>query len=237
MGLKLHSLFTVSAAFGLLTLLPLLEKAKTWGWSFVLSLLLALGLSITAGFQPAFSPQAPQRLNITYAEQAGKASWIASPVAQLPDALRKAANFSAEPQSGVAYGYAVSAGAARLAPPTAAVTRNGDEVTLELNAPGDGVRLEVPAEAKLQSISLNGAVTPAAPEQRTFLACVTPDCGHARVTLKLGSPDAVTLKLVAQRRGLPPDGKKLHAARPADAVPSQSGDQTLLAAKIAIPAR
>ena len=236
MGLKMHALFTVSTAFGLLALLPLLGKAKMWGWSFLLSLLLAMGLAVTAGLQPSFSPQAPQRLNIVHAEQAGKASWIASPVAHLPDALRRAASFSAAPQSGVAYGYAAPAGAARAAPPSAMVRRDGDDVTVELNAPGDGVRLDVPQDAHLQSVTVNGA-TARAYEQRTLIACVTSDCAHARVSLKLGSPDAVNLLLVAQRRGLPPEGGKLLAARPTDAVPSQGGDQSLLAAKIAIPAR
>ena len=53
-------------------------------------------------------------MNIVYAEQGGKASWIASPVARLPDAMRKAANFSAAPQDGVGYGYGAPAGAAAL---------------------------------------------------------------------------------------------------------------------------
>jgi hypothetical protein len=47
----------------------------------------------------------------------------------------------------------------------------------------------------------------------------------------------VTLLLVAQRRGLPLDGRKLQNARPANAVPSQGGDQTLLATAIAVQAR
>jgi hypothetical protein len=98
------------------------------------------------------------------------------------------------------------------------------------------MHLDVPQEAKLQSVSVNGVVT-AAYEHRTFIACVTPDCAHARMTLTLGSPDAVKLTLVARRRGLPPEGRKLQGARPADAAPSQGGDQTLVATTIAVPAR
>ena len=236
LGLKMHAMFTVSAAFGLLTMLPLLGKAKGWGWSFAASLLLALGLAVTAGLQPAFSTASPERMNIVYAEKARKASWITSPVSHLPDAVRGLANFSAAPQSGVAYGYAAPAGIARFAPPAAAVTRSGDDVTLDLNAPGDGIILDVPAEAKLQSLSLNGVTTEAF-GTRTSIVCMTPDCGHANLILHLGSSDAVNLMLMARRRGLPPDGAKLQRARPADAVPSQNGDQTLLAATIAVPAR
>jgi len=236
LGLKMHAMFTISAAFGLLTLLPLLGKAEGWGWSFAASLLLALGLAVTAGLQPAYSTAAPERMNFVYAEKAGKASWITSPVSHLPDGIRGLANFSATPQSGVAYGYAAPAGSARFAPPFATVTRSGDDVTLELNAPGDGIVLEVPGSAKLQSLTLNGVATEAF-GTRTAIVCMTPDCGHARLTLHLGSPEPASLLLMSRRRGLPPDGAKLQRARPADAVPSQNGDQTLLAATIAVPAR
>lgn len=236
LGLKTHAMFTVSAAFGLLALLPLLGKAKGWGWSFAASLLLALGLAVTAGLQPAFSIAAPERMNIVYAEKAGKASWVTSPVSHLPDAVRALGNFSATPQSGVAYGYAAPAGSARFAPPAAAVMRSGDEVTLELTAPGDGIVLEVPGSARLQSLTLNGVTTEAF-GTRTAIVCMTPDCGHARLILHLGSPEPMNLLLTVRRWGLPPDGARLQRVRPADAVPSQNGDQTLLATTIAVPAR
>ena len=235
LGLKMHAMFTVSAAFGLLPLLPLLGKAKGWGWSFAASLLLALGLAVTAGLQPAFSTASPQRLNIVYVEQAGKASWIV-PTGHLSEAMRRLADFSSQPQPGTVRGYAAPAGNARSAPPSATVTRHGDDVTLVWNAPGDHADLRVPENAKLQSFTLNGVTVPAF-GHRTAIVCITPDCANAHLTLHLGSPDPVALLLVAQRRGLPPDGAKLQRARPADAVPSQGGDQTLLAATIAVPAR
>ncbi|MFO1247926.1 MAG: M20/M25/M40 family metallo-hydrolase [Alphaproteobacteria bacterium] len=236
LGLKMHALFTLSAAFGLLALLPLLGKAKAWGWSFAAALGLALGFAVTAGLQPAFSQASPMRLNLVYAEKDGKASWVASPVAHLPEAMRRAANFSAAPQSGAAYGYAAPAGAARFAPPSATVARRGDEVSLDLNAPGDGISLEVPASAKLQSLNING-VEIWGLGQYTAIACITPDCGHARITLRLGSPQAVHLKLAAHNRGLPPGGARLQAARLADALTSQSGDQTVVASTLSVPAR
>ncbi|MBA2590445.1 MAG: M28 family peptidase [Alphaproteobacteria bacterium] len=236
MGLKTHALFTVSAAFGLLALLPLLGKAKGWGWAFAASLLLALGLSVAAGLQPAFSPAAPQRLNLHYAEIDGKAAWLADPVTQLPDSLRKAANFSARPQLFFEEGYVATAGAARNAAPTAVVTRRGDEVMLDLNADADAIMLVVPAKARLQALTI-GDVTLPVSERRILIDCVTSDCGHAHMTLRLGSPEAANLFLVVRRRGLPADGAKLLRARPADATATHGGDSTLLAAKIAIPAR
>lgn len=59
MGLGLHEMFTASAAFGLIALLPLLRKARGFGLSTAISLAVALVLAAVAGFQPAFSDTAP----------------------------------------------------------------------------------------------------------------------------------------------------------------------------------
>ncbi len=238
MGLKVHVLFTVTAAFALIALLPLLARGKQrgWGLSVALSMLLAIGFAVTAGLQPAYSSAAPERLNLGYAELDGKASWLADPVSRLPEALRAAANFSATPQRLLETAYVAPAGVARHPAPTAVVSRSGDTVTLDLKAAGDSVMLAVPAEAKLQALTLAGVTTPAS-GQRVVIICSTPDCSNARITLKLGSPDAASLLLLAQRRGLPPEGAKLLKARPAEAVPSRGGDRTVLAARIAVPAQ
>ncbi|HWX89830.1 MAG TPA: hypothetical protein VNY75_05955, partial [Rhizomicrobium sp.] len=235
MGLKMHPLFMASAGFGLLALLPLLGRVKDWRQSFAVSLSMALVLAVIAGLQPAYSVTAPERLNLRYVEMDGKAGWLADPVTRLPDSLRTAANFSARPQRLVGMGYVAPAGLARNPAPGAAVSRSGDTVTLDLNATADGVMLVVPVEAKLQALTIGG-VTTRVSERRVSIICGTPDCAHARITLRLGSSQALSLLLVAQRRGLPLDGAKLLKARPAEAVPSQEGDSTLLAAKIAIPA-
>jgi hypothetical protein len=236
MGLKMHPLFMASAGFGLLALLPLLGGAKDWRLSFAVSLLLALVLAVVAGLQPAYSARAPERLNLRYAEMDGKAGWLADPVTRLPDSLRAAANFSAHPERLVEAGYVAPAGAARNPAPGAAVSRSGDIVTLDLSAAADGVMLVVPAGAKLQALTIGGVTTQVS-ERRVSIVCSTPDCAHARVTLRLGSSQAVNLLLVALWRGLPPEGAKFLQARPPEEVPSQAGDGTMLAAKITIPAR
>jgi hypothetical protein len=236
MGLKLHPLFTVTAAFGLLALLPLLRPAAPWGRASAGSLLLALLLAVVAGFQPAFSDQAPQRLNLRYVEQDGRAWWQADPVAQLPPSLRAAARFSASPQRLVDVGYVAPAGSSQFPAPSALVQRSGDTVTLTLHAAGDGVALLVPKEAALKSLSL-GDATAKADGEETVIGCATPDCGSARLVLELGSPSPVRLTLIARRRGLPPLGAKLVKARPSWSVPSQSGDATLLVTSVPVPAR
>jgi len=233
MGLGFTVLFTATAAFGLIAVLPLL-KTPAWGFSLAAALLLAVGLAVTAGLQPAFSTSAPQRLNIRYVEQDGKASWLADPVEKLPADLRAAADFSAAPQRLVEYGYVAPAGTAQFPPPAATVSRNGADVTLDFNAPGDALGVLVPKEAQMQSLTLGGT-TVSAPPRRLLIRCGTPDCGHARMVLKLASHAPLTLTLMSYRRGLPPEGAKLLKARPATAQPSQTGDVTVLAAKLAVP--
>ena len=238
MGLRLHPLFMVTAAFGLIPLLPLLAKARPLGISAVVSLGLAIVLACVAGMQPAYSDTAPERLNLGYAESDGKAWWVADPVPHLPETLRKTVPFSARPQSllGVTSGYVASAGKARHPAPQAGVTRSDDTVTLEMKVDGDGVGLSVPAKARLRAATVDGLATPVA-EGRLFIACGTPDCTTTRITLKLDSSEPFELMLVAFHHGLPPEGAKLSQARPSWAVPSQGGDRTLLVTKIRIPAR
>ena len=238
MGLKLHPLFTLSAAFALLPFLSLLKKVQGWRAPAAASLGLSLVLSAIAGLQPAFSAQAPEPLNLNYAEKDGKAFWLADSVTHLPDRIRTAASFSATPQSvpGMDRFYVAAAGQARFAPPRAGIRRDGDDVTLSLQAPGDGFTLFVPRGARLTNVSIGGIVTPAGGGP-VMIACVTPDCAHARLTLTLAAKDVPPLQLLSYRQGLPAEGAKLLGARPASAVPSQDGDRTILAAKIVIPAR
>jgi hypothetical protein len=236
MGLRMHPLFTVTLAFGLLALLPLLRPARGWGWPFAVSLLAALGLAVVAGFQPAFSETAPERLNLRYIELDGKAWWQADPVPRLPEALRAAAHFSPTPQWLLQRGYLAPGARAQFPAPSAMARRDGDEVTLNLNAAGDGMALVVPQEAGLKSITIGDMTVPADGRQ-LLITCATPDCGSARVILNLSSAGPVVLTLIAQRRGLPPEETGLAKARGATAVPSQVGDEILLGARVTVPGR
>jgi hypothetical protein len=233
MGLGFHVLFTATAAFGLIAVLPLL-KAPGWSFSLAAALVLAIGFAVFAGLQPAFSVQSPQRLNIRYVEQDGKAFWMADPVEHLPMDLRAAADFSAAPRHLIGRGYVAPAGAAQFPPPAATVSRNGAEVRLDFNAPGDALGVLVPKAAQMQSLTLGGA-TVSAPPRSLLIRCGTPDCGHARMVLRLASHAPLTLTLLSYRASLPPEGSKLLKARPTTAQPSQAGDVTVLAAKLAVP--
>jgi hypothetical protein len=234
-GLRMHPLFMVSAGFGLLALLPLLQPARS-KWPCLVSLLAALVLAVVAGFQPAYSDKAPERLNLRYAEMDGKAFWLADPVSRLPASLRTAADFSASPQSLADLGgfYIASAGRAQFPVPHVTLHREGGEVTLNIDAPGSGFILLLPKNVPSHSVRLSDMEATAA-KPLTGIGCATSDCGHARLTLRLGAKDKGTVTLLAYREGLPPEGARLLQARPPEAVPSQSGDRTLLVTRIPIP--
>jgi hypothetical protein len=235
MSLSLHEMFTISVAFGLITVLPLLRKAEGFGLSCTLSLAAALVLAVVAGLMPAYSGTAPERLNLRYVERDTRAWWVADPVTRLPDALRAAAHFSDTVQHMPMTGYIASAGSARLPAPDARVSRQGQDVTLDLNAPGDAVALLIPLEAGLKSVSIAGFEAPAEGQVES-ISCVTPDCGHMRMTLHLSTSAPFEILLRAITRGLPPQGKGLLQARAPAGVPSQGGDATMRIRKITVPA-
>ncbi len=231
LGLRMHPMFTLTAAFGLLALLPLLRPVAQWRWAAGASLVLALMLAVVAGLEPAFSERAPERLNLRYVEEDGKAWWLADPVRRLPASLRAAASF--EPSSPGMPDRA-PAGPARFTAPSAAVHRNGKDVVLDLAAEGDGIALMMPRDAGIASVTVGG-LTEAVGQRPVQLICGTPDCGRIRIILHQTSPAPATLILNAQRRGLPPEGEKLMKARPSWAVPSQTGDRTVLVSRIVLP--
>jgi hypothetical protein len=236
MGLKLHPLFMVTAAFGLITLLPLLARVRHPGVFAGLSLVLAVVLAAVAGMQPAYSSTAPERLNLSYVEREGKAWWLADPVPRLPQALRDAADFSAQPKRLLQWAYVAPAGPAHHPAPRATVSRKGDTVVLDLATEGEGIGLRVPAKAKLRAVTIGEVITPVAGGALS-ITCGTPDCANKQIALKLDSSEPLELTLYAYRHGLPPEGAKLLKARPSWAVPERGGDITAWAAKVAIPAR
>jgi len=236
-GLRMHPLFMVSAGFGLLAVLPLLQTT-TSKLSCLVSLLAALVLAVTAGFQPAYSVKAPERLTLRYAEMDGKGFWLADPVARLPASLRSVAGFSASPQPVANFGnfYLASAGRAQSPAPHVTLHREGDSVALDIDAPGNGFLVLLPKSVQSQAVRLND-IEAAAAKPLTGIGCATPDCGHARLTLQLGAKDKGALTLLVYRLGLPPQGARLLKARPPEAVPSQSGDRTMLVTRLEIPGR
>lgn len=235
MGFGLHELFTASAAFGLISVLPLMRKSRNMGLSVTISLAASILFASVAGLQPIYSPSSPQRLNLHYVEENQKAWWVADPVKHLPTRLRDAAHFSDGVIAVPAMGYVANAGNAIFPAPNAHVTRHGRDVIVDLNALGDGLNLQLPKFVHLRSLTIAGKNTPADGRVES-INCFTPDCGRMQMTLHMQTSGAFEMTLRSLRRGLPPKGLMLLRARTAEAVPSQMGDLTVLVRKIMVPA-
>ena len=236
-GLQLHFLFMISAGFGLLAVLPLLQNASS-RFSCLASLCLAIVLAVVAGLQPSYSRTAPERLNLRYAETDGKAYWLADSVARLPEPLRAKAAFSKSPQTQAPFGrsYVAPAGPARLRVPFVNAQRQERALTLNMDAPGDGFVLLLPNTMRSQTVRVNGLETTTA-LPLGGIVCATPDCGHAQLVLQMSAEAKGNLVLESYAQGLPPEGASLLAARPPYMVASQGGDRTVVAFKVALPQR
>jgi hypothetical protein len=256
MGLKLHELFTVPAAFAAMMLLPFVNAASmprsTWRDWYGAAIAGSLIATIIAGFQPAYSKTQAQRLNIRYVEDAttGEARWALDADAPLPASLRTAADFSKTPQQ-VLKGpfpsyYAAPAGKAQFPAPQAKIVSDAvvegarrTRVALSGSPQSDAMFVVIPKEVKLMSIDIHGEhlVAPKDNDGDTVIACASRDCASEVVGLEFASRAAFKLAFGEQRYGAPPSAAKLIAARPKNAIPSQTGDIVVLINSIAMGAK
>ena len=262
-GLYLHPVFTVPGAFGLAAAVPFIAARdmtrRTWLSASGAVALIAIGLAVAAGFRPAFSEIAPQRLSISYVEDATahRAFWAADAggfpsIAPLPPSLRAAAKFSDKPERPFPFSFSLSyvatAGAPRFVPPSAQASVSAPDngtrrVSLALKGSEDAnvMFVAVPTAAGLKRIEIGGKTFEVANWSQSSLpygviVCSSRDCATKTITLELSTHKAVKIALAEERYGLPPDGAKLVAARPKTAVASQNGDTIFLVNSVTIPA-
>jgi hypothetical protein len=254
LGMRGHPLFTAPFAIALCALVPLFARFALPRASWIVLVgglfVAAIAAAIVQGLTPPFSTEAAQRLNVTYVEDAGKAYWAAETTAPVPRAMRDVAQFSSNVRRivpGLPRVYAAQAGPPRFPLPATAVDgtppENGTrKVTLLLRGSGaaNQMYLFVPNSAKLKAVDVNGwhfdAPQKWANEAFVEIACMSRDCARAAMTLTLAGSLPVVLGLYEFRFGLPASARRLVAARPVTAVPSQNGDNTVLVREIRIPA-
>jgi hypothetical protein len=227
----------------------------------------ALLCAVVAGLQPTYSAAAPERLDLLYFENQGSfasqgnAHWIADsawngqPSTSLPRALQQAAGFQSQPLAlpGLTRtaGFVALAGAPQLPLPRGELqnenpraSANGEsQVTIRLlgSANTDEMALYIPPGLALHALDIRGQhlVAPAGWSAGTALLCVTRDCRDETVTLHLAANrrDSSSLQFVEHDEGLPSFGNFLRAARGPWAMPSQNGDEVLLAGQLELPPR
>jgi hypothetical protein len=107
----------------------------------------------------------------------------------------------------------------------------GRKLILQLSpGGGNGISIRFAAEAKVQALGLPGAAIPipaAGEPDKALLRCTGRSCDGLRIEVLLGDRRPVAAELFSTRFGLPPEGRKLQVARPADAQPQYSPDETI----------
>jgi len=251
MGLKLHPLFTIPAALGLVAIVPLAasdplsRRARRWVVS--LCFLFAVAAAAAAGLIPSYSDVAPQRLNLNYVEDhtRNRAIWAADAGSPLPDALRSAANFSTSPEQAFPAmfqkAYVAPAGKFQFAPPAMtvnAVSKKTVVVKLYGSERAEQMFLVVPKLAGLKTVRIGDWSIPVTRTNfnsgNTVIGCLTEDCRDVSIALDVAPEGPFDIQFGERRFGLPSSGKKLLEARPSTAVPSQLGDGTVLVSKIRV---
>lgn len=252
LGLRVHPLFTIPAAFGLLSVVPLLSarwiSRRAWGATVLFCAILSVSFAVAAGLQPTYRPKSPQRVNLIYFENAkGDTRWIADTswkvngTEPIPPTLMKAGGLKkssdAYPGLGIESAFAAPAGAPLYALPTGAVVAGVSpgatrKVTIALHgsADTDAMVMIIPAAAMLEAIDIRGQhlVVPQGWSGDTRLGCLSRDCRDLTMTLTLAGK-ASDLEFAEERYAFPQSGAFLKAARPNVAMASQSGDQIILA--------
>ena len=260
MGLKLHELFTLPAAFALTSVVPLLASRtmarEGWVTSAGLSLAAAVAAAVIAGLVPPYSAASPQRVNLIYLQKdkpparwIAETAWKAVATEPIPAPLQRAAKFKFEADAygglGLGSGYVAPAGAPLYTVPSAVVESDraeGVSRILALRFDGspatDLMMLRIPKAAQLNAMRIRGETVQLSKSWSgdTNVICNGPDCRDLAVTLTVGSRGSFAIPYAERRFGLPAVGDRLKAARPATAMPSQSGDGVMLAASLGIRA-
>ena len=260
MGLSLHELFTIPAAFGLLAVVPLLAARPMGrdGWTVVTGAftVFCIGCAVAQGFQPAYSAESPQRVNIIYFEKGQDApvwiaasSWKAKGTEPIPAAMMKADGFAynADAFGGIGLGDAYVApthGTPTFQMPSATLlsdAKSGSTRTVHIVIHGsdktDAMLLRIPKEAGLTGLALRGQHYD--PDRNwsgaTMLECSSSDCADLDLTMTLSGMGPLTFDFGEMRYGLPAFGDAIKASRPNIAFPSQDGDRVLLANSVKAP--
>ena len=220
-------------------------------WLPILLTALALFVAIVV---PAYSAQAPERVNIEFAQDAdtGNAQWIVQPASgRLPEPIRLAASFHASAHAAFPWdthaAFLSDAPHLDLAPPTFTI--------LEASSQADGRRhyrtllrsergatyaaIFFPPDSDVESVRMGGqSIAGVTPEIRaysngwTVYACPTMPAAGVEISFSVPVGKTVEVSAADQSFGLPNEGAFLENARPLTATPSQNGDVTIVSRRV-----
>jgi hypothetical protein len=260
LGLGLMGLLATAVLLSLLlSALAPLAATSALGvrrWLPVLAALGALVAVVVALRTPPFSADAPRSGNLQLHQDAdrGEARWLWRGAGPLPEPMRAVASFAA------AAPYPWSpAGYQQPAAPAPKLDVVPPELTVLHDEPAGGKRhlvlrlvsvrgapigmLLIPSAAEVESVRIDGTEVPLHGEGRRrgpqagdwrFVVNLTLPPQGSEIDVVLGSPAPRDWYFLDRSYGLPPAGRALLAARPADQVPSSEGDSTLVSKKAKI---
>jgi len=214
--------------------------------------------SVAAAAALPFTADNPRKLNLWYSldADAKEARWLASAGSgPLPRELGAAAPFGRAPVAALPWAPRVRAYSA----PAPALPLSGPELAIEEQRSEGGTRsirarlrsprgaalagIGLPAE-RVMSVRMNGTSVPETPSKNLVGAaygdsrawrgyvCTTTGVEGVQIELELSGAGPVDAYLWDASPGLPEQGAQLLSARPAWAVPFQTGDRTLAVARL-----
>jgi hypothetical protein len=263
LGLGLFGLLVTSVllAFVFSTLIPLVSPAGAVGRRWLPLAAAALGIlgAVVAMVSPPSSPQVPRNVILTLHEDAGTGDtrWLVRSSPPLPPGMRQAAAFAPKPAPTFPWLPPRAMSFVAPAPPLGA---SAPELTVLADSAAEGKRhlrlllksprgalvgsIAVPAEARIESIKIDGKAFPTTERRagplnfsaagwRLFSNLTLPP-GGTEVEVVLGSTEPASWYVIDRSFGLPPSGQALLAARPKDAVTMQDGDTVVVSRKVKI---
>lgn len=247
---------TVCVALIALPLAPLAGALSRGRWSFPAVAFAAAVIATAAALVVApYSVSSPETLDLQYRQDAdsGRSQWLAYPASgRLPIALRSVATFAktdapvnpwetSRPLAAKA--PALNLEAPMLAVDKASIVGSGTDYAAHLKSPRGApmILLAFPPDSKPESVLMAGHAVPELSSRLLrythgwwIYRCLdTPSEGiDAQFTLPGTKP--VSLFLLDESYGLPPEGAFLRSARPATATQIQNGDATVVSRHVTL---
>ena len=100
---------------------------------------------------------------------------------------------------------------------------------------GNSIAIRFPEKARVLALGLAGTAIPLPAKgdpDKPLLRCTGRSCEGLQIEVLLGDRRPMIVELFSTRFGLPPEGRRLIAARPGNAIPQYAPDQTITMARM-----
>lgn len=258
LGTPVLTLVAIFVALVLTPMIPLCVDLNEAGGLLAISIpglpILVTGLGIfAAAVMPAYSAQAPERMNMQFWQDAdsGKAQWVVQPESgKLPDSISVAANFHGAHAGQLPWEHGAAflsdAPALDLGAPSFTVldsvvmgNKRQFDALLRSERGASAAMVMFPSDSGVEMVRMEDiAVPPETERVRSYFngwfvyACPSMPARGVELSFELPIGKPVTVIVVDHSHGLPDIGAFLTNARPLTTVPSGEGDLTVLSRRV-----